>query len=113
MAVRLDGRRHARVGLQGSERITVPTQCPTVAAVGRGAGGRSRALRLGTGPALDRGTGRDIDRAAFHVRYTVRGATHLLHRLGFSAQVSAHRAAERDDADVEAWQLSAWPEIKG
>jgi putative transposase len=49
----------------------------------------------------------------FHVRYTVRGATYLLHRLGFSAQVPAHRAAERDDADVEAWRESTWPEIKG
>jgi len=42
----------------------------------------------------------------FPVRYTVRGATYLLHRLGFSAQVPVHRAAERDDGDVEAWQLS-------
>ena len=49
----------------------------------------------------------------FHVRYTVRGATYLLHRLGFSAQVPAHRAAECDDADVVAWRESTWPEIKG
>lgn len=49
----------------------------------------------------------------FHVRYTVRGATYLLHRLGFSAQVPVHRAAERDETDVEAWRESAWPEIKG
>ena len=49
----------------------------------------------------------------FHVRYTVRGATYLLHRLGFSAQVPVHRAAERDDADVEARRESTWPEIKG
>ena len=49
----------------------------------------------------------------FRVRYTVRGVTYLLHRLGFSAQVPVHRAAERDNADVEAWRESAWPQIKG
>ena len=49
----------------------------------------------------------------FHVRYTARGATYLLHRLGFSAQVPAHRAAERDEAAVQVWKESAWPEIKG
>jgi transposase len=47
------------------------------------------------------------------VRYTVRGATYLLHRLGFSAQVPVHRAAERDEQAVTTWKESAWPEIKG
>ena len=49
----------------------------------------------------------------FQVRYTVRGATYLLHRLGFSAQIPVHRAAERDQDDVEVWKESTWPEIKG
>lgn len=33
-----------------------------------------------------------------HVRYTLRGTSHLLHRIGWSPQVPVHRAAERDDA---------------
>lgn len=49
----------------------------------------------------------------FHMRYTARGAPYLPHRLGFSAQVSAHRAAERDEAAVQVWKESAWLEIKG
>src|SRR6266536_4538207 len=32
----------------------------------------------------------------FHVRYTLRGTSYLLHRMGFSPQVPVHRAAERD-----------------
>src|SRR5204863_9614047 len=32
----------------------------------------------------------------FHVRYTERGVSYLLHRLGWTPQVPAHRAAERD-----------------
>ena len=31
----------------------------------------------------------------FHVRYTLRGTSYLLHRLGYSPQVPIHRAAER------------------
>ena len=34
----------------------------------------------------------------FHVRYTLRGSSYLLHRIGFTPQVPAHRAAERDEA---------------
>jgi putative transposase len=49
----------------------------------------------------------------FHVRYTVRGATYLMRRLGFSAQVPAHRAAERDEQAIAAWRESTWSEIKG
>ena len=35
----------------------------------------------------------------FHVRYTLRGTSYLLHRIGFTPQVPAHRAAERDKRD--------------
>jgi hypothetical protein len=31
----------------------------------------------------------------FHIRYTLRGVSYLLHRMGFSPQVPAHRAIER------------------
>jgi transposase len=31
------------------------------------------------------------------VSYTPRGVSYLLHRLGFTPQVAAHRAAERDE----------------
>jgi transposase len=33
----------------------------------------------------------------FHVRYTPRGTSYLLHRIGFSPQLPIHRAAERDE----------------
>src|SRR6266511_1966103 len=34
----------------------------------------------------------------FHVRYTERGVSYLLHRIGWTPQVPVHRAAERDEA---------------
>jgi putative transposase len=34
----------------------------------------------------------------FGVSYTVRGVSYLLHRNGFTPQVPAHRAIERDEA---------------
>src|SRR5579864_3357777 len=36
----------------------------------------------------------------FGVSYSLRGTSFLLHRLGFTPQVPAHRAAERDEAAI-------------
>jgi transposase len=48
-----------------------------------------------------------------HVRYTVRGATYLMRRLGYTPQVPAHRAAERDEQQIALWKETTWSEIKG
>jgi transposase len=47
----------------------------------------------------------------FHVRYTLRGVSYLLHRIGFSPQVPAHRAAERDEAKIAAWRATTWGRV--
>ncbi|WP_203905660.1 helix-turn-helix domain-containing protein [Virgisporangium aliadipatigenens] len=44
----------------------------------------------------------------FHVSYTLRGVSYLLHRLGWSPQVPTHRAVERDDAAVARWRKETW-----
>jgi transposase len=49
----------------------------------------------------------------FHVRYTLRGTSYLLHRMGFSPQVPAHRAAERDEAAIAAWRAGTWAKVRG
>ena len=49
----------------------------------------------------------------FRVRYSLRGVSLLLHRIGYSPQVPVHRAAERDEQAVAAWRIERWPEIKG
>ena len=49
----------------------------------------------------------------FHVRYTLRGVSYLLHRIGFSPQVPAHRAAERDEAAIAAWRATTWAKVRG
>jgi transposase len=36
----------------------------------------------------------------------------LLHRIGWSVQVPAKRAAERDEARIAAWREEAWPVVK-
>jgi Winged helix-turn helix len=36
----------------------------------------------------------------------------LLHRMGFSPQVPAHRAAERDEAKVAEWREQTWPKVR-
>jgi putative transposase len=49
----------------------------------------------------------------FHTRYTLRGTSYLLHRLGYSPQVPVHRAAERDEAAITAWRTTTWVKLRG
>ncbi len=51
-------------------------------------------------------------RRRFKVDYTLAGMDVLLHRLGWSVQVPARRAAERDEAVIAAWREEAWPVVK-
>ena len=93
-------------------------------AVGRLDGGQLGRLRaaLQAGPAvwgwaedqrwtLDRVS--DLIARLFHLRYTLRGTSLLLHRMGFSPQVPAHRAAERDEGAIAAWRARTWAKVRG
>jgi transposase len=55
----------------------------------------------------------DLAWQRFGVEYTLAGVHVLLHRMGWSVQVPARRAAERDEAAVAAWRDETWPAIKG
>src|SRR3954447_24501989 len=48
----------------------------------------------------------------FGVDYTLPGLDLLLHRLGWSVQVPARRAAERNEERITAWREETWPQIK-
>jgi transposase len=48
----------------------------------------------------------------FGVEYTLAGMDVLLHRLGWSVQVPARRAAERDEEKIARWREDTWPVIK-
>ena len=48
----------------------------------------------------------------FGVEYTLSGLDLLLHRLGWSVQVPARRAAERDEVRIAAWREEIWPVVK-
>jgi transposase len=54
----------------------------------------------------------DLIARMFHTRYTLRGVSYLLHRMGFSPQVPAHRAVERDEDAIATWRKERWPEGK-
>ena len=49
----------------------------------------------------------------FGVEYTLAGMDVLLHRIGWSVQVPARRAAERDEDQIARWREETWPVIKG
>jgi transposase len=55
----------------------------------------------------------EVIRARFRVDCTLAGADLLLHRIGWSVQVPARRAAERDEARIAAWREETWPVAKG
>src|ERR1041384_1539361 len=48
----------------------------------------------------------------FHLSYTPRGISYLLHRLGWSPQVPQRRAAERDDEAIATWVKDTWPLVE-
>jgi transposase len=54
----------------------------------------------------------EVVRTQFGVDYTLPGLDLLLHRLGWSVQVPARRATERDEERIAAWREETWPEIK-
>src|SRR5436305_2169011 len=54
-----------------------------------------------------------VVRERFGVDYTLPGLDLLLHRLGWSVQVPARRAAERNEEQITARREETWPQIKG
>jgi transposase len=48
----------------------------------------------------------------FGVEYTLAGMDVLLHRIGWSVQVPARRAAERDEEQIARWREETWPVVK-
>jgi transposase len=55
----------------------------------------------------------EVIRRRFKVDCTLAGAGLLLHRIGWSVQVPARRAAGRDEARIAAWREETWPVVKG
>jgi transposase len=55
---------------------------------------------------------RDLIAAKFKVQYSVPGTWYLLRRRGWSCQLGARRAAERDDGAIEVRKKETWPRVK-
>ncbi|MEV7630285.1 winged helix-turn-helix domain-containing protein [Actinoplanes sp. NPDC089786] len=48
----------------------------------------------------------------FHVRVGLATAWQAMRRLGYTAQLPIHRAAERDEQAIAAWRRYQWPSLK-
>ncbi|MFD9071978.1 winged helix-turn-helix domain-containing protein [Streptomyces lasiicapitis] len=48
----------------------------------------------------------------FHKSFTLSGIAQMLHRHGFSHQVPARRAVERDELKVTGWVKDTWPQVE-
>ncbi|MEV7003710.1 winged helix-turn-helix domain-containing protein [Streptomyces sp. NPDC093982] len=49
----------------------------------------------------------------FHKSMTLSAIAQMLHRHGFSHQVPARRAVERDESAVTGWVKETWPQVEG
>lgn len=54
----------------------------------------------------------DLIADRFRTRYTLRGVSLLLHRMGFSPQLPAHRPVERDEDKIATWRREEWEQAK-
>jgi len=80
---------------------------------------------LDRGPAAQEGAGWAADQRwtlarvaalihrLFGVTYTLRGVSYLLHRIGWTPQVPARRAVERDEDAIAAWRATTWAKVRG
>jgi putative transposase len=48
----------------------------------------------------------------FHIRMSIPQTWRILRQMGWSAQVPAHRAAERDEDAIATWIKEVWPEVE-
>ena len=48
----------------------------------------------------------------FHLRVGITTAWQAMRRLGYTAQLPIHRAAERDEQAIAAWRRYQWPSLK-
>lgn len=49
----------------------------------------------------------------FRVSYTPRGVSYLLHRIGWTPQIPARRAIERDEDAIAVWRAVTWAKARG
>jgi putative transposase len=49
----------------------------------------------------------------FHIRYSLKGVSLVLRRLGWTPQMPKHRAVERNEDAITRWRRYQWPAVKG
>jgi transposase len=95
-------------GVQGPGRGGMPTERWPGGEVAGCAGGRAGRVGWGEDQRWTLARVTTLIARLFHASYTLRGTSYLLHRLGYSPQVSAHRAAERDEQAIAVWKSTTW-----
>lgn len=105
-AVSLGGRWSGGVGLQGAAGPTAAHPTGTSNRPTETRGGADACCGVVFAEALVDTRSRTAisTTGTFHIGYTLRGVSYLLHRMGFSPQVPAHRAVERDEAAIAMWR---------
>lgn len=100
-------------GVERTGRVVVPAGPAASGSAGQGAGTGTGHARFGEDQRWTLARVADLIARMFHTRYTLRGVSYLLHRMGFSPQVPAHRAIEHDEHAIATWRREAWPAGNG
>lgn len=74
-----------------------------------GAGSRSAWV---SGSRLDNAAGGGVDKRQFGISYHPAHTSRLLKRLNYSVQQPEEKAAQRDEAAINAWKEECWPALK-
>ena len=97
-------RRPGGAGVQGRRRGEVQADRGAAGRAGGGAGRRPGRWGWDEDQCWTLARVAELVWQRFGVEYTLAGVDVLLHRVGWSVQVPARRAAERDEAAIAAWQ---------
>jgi putative transposase len=54
-----------------------------------------------------------VTASRFHIRYSPKGVSLALRRLGWTPQMLKHRAIERNEEAITRWKRYQWPAVKG
>jgi transposase len=107
------GRRRSTIPAIAGACIAAATEREAVRTVGVGVGQGPGRPRLGGDQRWTLSRVKTVIGRRFHLTYTIQGVRKLLVRNGWSCQVPARRAVERDDDAVAGWVKEVWPRAEG
>lgn len=98
--------------VQRAVRAAVTDDTGLASLTGHGVGEGAGRARLGGGQRWTLARVATVMARRFHVRFSPAQTWRILHQRGWTVQVPARRAAERDEDAVATWIKETWPQVE-